>query len=94
MIDRLSTFSNPEIIKLINDNFIPVAENDWYQRRREDAVGKFFRGVADQGPRKGEGGSTRQGHYAFTAGGKLLAYNNNRGADTSRPWPTARNRPR
>jgi hypothetical protein len=77
----LSTFSNPEIIKLINENFIPVAENDWYQRRRQDAVGIFFRKVADQGPRKGEGGSTRQGHYALTAGGELLAYNNNRGPD-------------
>lgn len=81
MIDRLSTFSNPQIIKLINENFIPVAENDWYQRRRQDAVGTFFRSVADQGPRKGQGGSTRQGHYAMTAGGKLLAYNNNRGSE-------------
>jgi len=81
VIDRLSTFSNPEIIKLINENFIPVAENDWYQRRRKDAVGEFFRSVADQGPRKGQGGSTRQGHYALTADGKLLAYNNNRGAE-------------
>lgn len=80
MIDRLSTFSDPEIIRLINDSFIPVAENDWFQRRRQDAVGEFFRSVADQGPRKGEGGSTRQGHYAMTADGKLLAYNNNRGA--------------
>ena len=81
MIDRLSTFSNPKIIELINANFIPVAENDWYQRRRKDAVGEFFRSVADQGPRKGEGGSTRQGHYAMTAGGKLLGFNNNRGAE-------------
>lgn len=79
MIDRLSTFSNPKIIELINEHFIPVAENDWYQRRRQDAVGEFFRKVADQGPRKGKGGSTRQGLYALTAGGTLLAYNNNRG---------------
>ena len=78
MIDRLSTFSDPEIIKLINENFIPVAENDWYQRRRQDAVGTFFRDVANQGPRKGQGGATRQGHYALTASGKLLEYNNNR----------------
>jgi len=80
VIDRLSTFSDPKIIKLINENFIPVAENDWYQRRRQDAVGEFFRNVADQGPRKGQGGSTRQGHYTLTADGKLLGYNNNRGA--------------
>lgn len=81
MIDRLSTFSDPEIIRLINENFIPVAENDWFQRRRQDAVGEFFRSVANQGPRKGAGGSTRQGHYALTAGGRLLAFNNNRGAE-------------
>jgi hypothetical protein len=79
--DRESTFANPEIIKLINEKFIAVAADDWYQRRRDDAVGKFFVGVANQGPRKGEGGGTRQGIYCFTASGKLLAYRNHR--DTS-----------
>ena len=61
---------------MARDKFIPVAADDWYQRRRQDAEGAFFRGVADQGPRKGKGGSTRQGIYVFTAGGKLLAYRN------------------
>jgi hypothetical protein len=32
--------------------------------------------VADQGPRQGEGGSTRQGIYILTASGQLLAYKN------------------
>lgn len=32
--------------------------------------------MADQGPRKGAGGSTRQGIYCFTADGQLLAYKN------------------
>src|SRR5207245_116652 len=41
-----------------------------------DEEGKFFRKVADRGPRKGEGGSTRQGIYCCTAEGKLLAYKN------------------
>ena len=58
------------------ENYIPVTGDDWYQRRREDSEGEFFRKVADQGPRKGEGGSTRQGIYMFTAAGKLLAYKN------------------
>ena len=40
-----------------------------YQRRRQDAEGEFFRKVADQGPRKGKGGATRQGIYCFTASG-------------------------
>jgi hypothetical protein len=61
---------------MANEEFVPVAADDWYQRRREDEVGKFFIGVANQGPRKGEGGSTRQGIYCFTADGRLLAYKN------------------
>jgi hypothetical protein len=50
--------------------------DDWYERRRDDPEGAFFRKVADQGPRKGEGGSTRQGIYCLTASGRLLAYKN------------------
>lgn len=61
-----------------------MAGDDWYQRRRQDAEGEFFRKVADQGPRKGEGGSTRQGIYMFTASGKLLAYKNAQDAEVMR----------
>jgi hypothetical protein len=61
---------------MAKEDYVPVAADDWYQRRREDAEGEFFRKVADQGPRKGQGGSTRQGIYIFTASGKLLAYRN------------------
>lgn len=61
---------------MATDDYVPVAADDWYQRRRDDAEGKFIRSVADQGPRKGQGGSTRQGIYCFTADGKLLAYKN------------------
>jgi hypothetical protein len=50
--------------------------DDWYQRRRQDTEGEFFRKVADQGPRKGEGGGTRQGIYCLTADGTLLSYKN------------------
>jgi hypothetical protein len=57
-------------------DYVPVTGDDWYQRRRDDAEGKFFRSVADQGPRKGQGGSTRQGIYCLTADGKLLIYRN------------------
>ncbi len=81
---RESTFADAKIIDLINNNFIPVAADDWYQRRREDDEGVFFRKVADQGPRKGQGGSTRQGIYAFTASGKLLGYRNNHDVDVMR----------
>src|SRR5437763_2704851 len=61
---------------MAREEFIPVAADDWYQRRRKDAEGEFFRKVADQSPRKGTGGSTRQGVYVLTAAGKLLAYRN------------------
>jgi len=63
------------MIKLATEEFIPVAGDDWYQRRREDAEGEFFRKVADQGRRRTDDG-TRQGIYCFTASGKLLAYKN------------------
>jgi len=61
---------------MATEYYVPVAGDDWYQRRRDDAEGKFFRGVASQGPRKGEDGATRQGIYCFTADGTLLAYSN------------------
>jgi hypothetical protein len=61
---------------MATEDYVAVAADDWYQRRRDDAEGQFFRKVADQGPRKGEGGSTRQGIYCLTADGKLLAYKN------------------
>jgi hypothetical protein len=69
-------FADPDLIRLARESFIPVAGDDWYQRRRNDDEGTFFRKVADQGPRKGAGGSTRQGIYCLTASGKLLAYRN------------------
>lgn len=72
------TFSDPQILRMAREDFIPVACDDWYQRRREDAEGEFFRAVANQGPREhdGAGGPTRQGLYLFTAGGNLLGYKN------------------
>src|SRR5262245_31315790 len=62
---------------MAQEDYIPVVGDDWYQRRRDDEEGRFFHLVADQGPKKGEGGATRQGIYCFTAAGKLLAYSNN-----------------
>ncbi len=75
MAGRALAFDDEGLRKLLGE-FVPVAGDDWYQRRREDDEGTFFRKVADQGPRKGAGGSTRQGIYCLTASGKLLAYKN------------------
>ena len=63
--------------------YVPVAGDDWYQRRRDDPEGAFFKKVADQGPRRGEGG-TRQGIYMFTASGKLLAFKNHQNPEVMR----------
>ncbi|MGL4424178.1 MAG: hypothetical protein ACRCZF_26215 [Gemmataceae bacterium] len=69
-------FADAEIIQLAQKAFIPCCADDWYQRRRKDAEGDFFRQVANQGPRKGAGGSTRQGIYTLTADGELLNFKN------------------
>ncbi len=76
MAGRALAFSDAEIRLMLRDEYVPVACDDWYQRRRQDEEGRFFRAVADQGPRKGQGGSTRQGVYCLTPSGKLLAYKN------------------
>ena len=70
---------------MATEDFVPVTMDDWYQRRRKDAEGEFFIKVANQGPRKGQGGSTRQGIYVFTADGELLSYKNaGQNADVTR----------
>jgi hypothetical protein len=81
---RALAFSDKEVLRMASEEFVPVAGDDWYQRRREDAEGAFFRKVADQGPRKGQGGSTRQGIYCLTASGKLLAYKNHQDPEVMR----------
>jgi len=84
-VGRVLTFADPEIIKLASEKFVPVALDDWYQRRRKDAEGAFFRKVSDQGPRKSSGeNGTRQGIYVFTASGKLLAFRNHQDPDVMR----------
>jgi hypothetical protein len=80
----VSTFADAEVIRMAKNDFVAVAGDDWYQRRKQDAEGEFFRKVANQGPRKGEGGSTRQGIYIFTADGKLLGYRNHHDPDVMR----------
>jgi hypothetical protein len=78
----VSAFADPEIIRMAKEEFVPVAGDDWYQRRRQDSEGQFFMKVANQGGRKGDG--TRQGIYFFTADGKLLGFRNHQEADVMR----------
>ncbi|MAV35189.1 MAG: hypothetical protein CMJ59_06990 [Planctomycetaceae bacterium] len=78
MLDRASTFSDPEVVKLLKTRFIPVAIDQAYQRRQQDAEGRFYQKIANQGPRK-VGRGTTQGLYVATADGRFLGFNNNRG---------------
>jgi hypothetical protein len=76
VVDRGSTFADPEIVNLLRTRFVTVALDQWYQRQQKDAEGDFYRKVATQGPRKDMNAST-QGLYAFTADGTLLGCTNN-----------------
>ena len=58
-----------------------MAIDQAYQRRQQDAEGRFYQKIANQGPRKVDEGTT-QGRYLATADGVLLGFNNNR--DTER----------
>lgn len=62
---------------------MPVAFDQWYQRRQDDVEGRFFQKIAGQGPRS-DFQQTTQGCYIATAGGELLGYNNNYGPDRIR----------
>lgn len=77
MLDRASTYADPEIVRLLKTRFVPVAIDQAYQRRQQDTEGEFYRKIAGQSPRN-DFDNTTQGLYIATASGKLLLYNNNR----------------
>lgn len=62
---------------MLRTRFVPVAIDQAYQRRQQDAEGEFYRKIASQGPRNNFQ-STTQGFYIAKADGTLLLYNNNR----------------
>jgi hypothetical protein len=78
VVDRALTFSDPEIVNMLKNDFVPVAIDQWYQRQQQDAEGEFYRKVAGQGSRN-DFEKTTQGRYICSADGILLGYNNNRG---------------
>ena len=74
---RALAFSDPEIIRMAKEDFVPVALDDWYQRRRQDAEGAFFKKVYSQDEsRAAPDRPNRQGIYCFTPSGKLLGVKN------------------
>jgi hypothetical protein len=80
---RAAAFADPEVIKLASEAFLPLAENCSPLQTQQDAKGEFFRLVAEQGHYGGRTvpSATRQGQYAFTPDGQLLASINTRDAD-------------
>ena len=81
MIDRESTFADPAIVTLIKTKTIPVAIDQWNQRRQKDSEGEFYRKIASQGPRHDFKHGTTQGLYMAAPDGTFLGYTNNRGPD-------------
>jgi hypothetical protein len=80
VLDRASSFADRDVIELLQRRFVPVALDVWYEERREDAAGDFFRKVVFQ--REGlVPGRTTQGFYAFAPDGTLLEGWNHRGVD-------------
>jgi hypothetical protein len=83
VVGRALAFSDPAIVKMAAEEFVPCVADDWYQRRRQDDEGKFWRKVVDQSWKAGgwdaNGGSTRQGIYVFTAAGRLIWMKNTGG---------------
>jgi len=63
---------------MLKHDFVPVAIDQWYQRRQKDAEGEFYRKVAGQGPLN-DFDQTTQGRYICTPDGILMGYNNNYG---------------
>jgi hypothetical protein len=65
----VSVFSDPDIIALLKDQFIPAAVDNHHIEKQKDAEGDFYRKVANH-----------QGEYVCTAEGKLLASTNTHSA--------------
>ena len=83
MAARAAAFADPDVIRVASESFIPLAENCSPLQTQQDPKGEFFRLVAEQGHYGGRTvpSATRQGQYAFTADGHLLASINTRAAD-------------
>jgi hypothetical protein len=78
---RALVFSNPEVIRLLQTDFVPYAGDQWYLHRQQDEAGRFFWKVAQQGYRRDAPvDETRQGVYAATPDGELLGSLNHPGS--------------
>lgn len=80
MAGREQAFSDPEVIRLVGQHFIPVAENCSPLQWQQDAKGEFFRLLGEQGHYAGRTfpTDTRQGYYTCAADGTVLVATNAR----------------
>ena len=78
MIDRESTFADPAVVEFLKKQAVPVAIDQWNQRRQKDSEGEFYRKIASQGPRHDFENGTTQGLYMAAPDGTFLGYTNNR----------------
>lgn len=78
MIDRVSTFGDEDIVQFLKSQAVPVAIDQWYQRRQQDSEGDFYRRIAGQGPQHDFERGTTQGLYMASADGTFLGYTNHR----------------
>jgi hypothetical protein len=69
-------FSTPKVLKMAQEDVVPLAVDAWYVRQRVDPQGEFFRRLLREGPRPANqadaDGRVPFGLYCFSAGGKLL----------------------
>lgn len=74
MIARRAVFTDPKVRALL-ERFVPAADEVGFLQRAKSAEGELFRKVAEQGHYAGrtQPTGTRQGLYASTADGRLLA---------------------
>ena len=73
MIGRASIWSDDEVQRLAA-RFVPAADEVWFLQHADTPEAAWFRRIADEGHYKGRGpDTTRQGIYAATPSGVLLA---------------------
>lgn len=89
MIDRESTFADPAIVEFLKTKTVPVAIDQWNQRRQKDSEGEFYRKIASQGPRHDFEKGTTQGLYMAAPDGTFLGYTNNRDPERVQQMLTA-----
>lgn len=77
MLDRESSFADDGVVELLRRRYVPVALDVWYEERRQDGAGDFYRKVVFQ--RDGMvADRTTQGFYICAPDGTLISGWNNR----------------